>query len=321
MYFTIQHRILLLIFLGTAPLIQAQTATDGLLMSRGNVCAALMYTQGSWNQYWEGTNFRKNPNLGTVTTQTMSVMGALGITDNLNLIAALPYVRTGASASYLQGQQGLQDVSVWLKYRFLKKNIPFGTLSTFVTGGISAPVSKYVPDFLPLSIGLQSKTASGRLVVDYLTKAGWYVTAQGGYTRRSNIHIDRDAYLYDKQLYYTNEVQVPDVVDGGVQVGFRNKRFQTDIRLERFAALSGDDIRYNDAPFPSNAMKATSIGWYGRYNIRDFSAIASLNYVTDGRNVGQTSSFSVGVLYTISVFAHGKKCEKPGADTQKSTPE
>lgn len=305
-----KYGVLAWIFLTSCTLF-AQTPTDGLMMGKQTMCVALMYSQNSWDQYWEGTNFRRNPNLGTVSTQMGSLMAAYGISERLNVIVGLPYIRTHASASYLEDQRGFQDVSAWLKYRIIKQETGLGTLRSFVTVGVSAPTHNYNPDYLPLSLGLHSKTASGRLVVDFLTKPGFYVTAQAGYTRRSNIFIDRDSYLFDNQLYYTNEVQVPDMADGNVRVGFRNNRFQTDIYLERMAAVSGDDIRYNDMPFPTNAMKSTAVGWYGRYNIQQLSIIGGLNQVLNGRNVGKSSGFMVGVLYAFRVAGHGEKCGKP----------
>ncbi|MDJ1466548.1 transporter [Xanthocytophaga flava] len=302
---------LLAFLLLTTQSIFAQTPTDGLMMARGTYCTALSYSKTSWTDYWEGTHKRSNTNLGTVSTQTYMIMGALGITDRLNVIAGLPYIQTKASASYLTGQKGFQDVSLWLKYRLVQQDILFGTFRAFVTGGVSTPTNNYNPDYLPLSLGLHSKTASARLVIDYRSKPGFYLTAEAGYTGRSNIHIDRDSYLYNHELYNTNEVKVPNMADGNVRIGFRNGRFQTDVYLERMAALSGDDIRYNDMPFPTNAMKATTIGWYGRLNIEQFGITAGLSKVLDGRNVGQSTGFSVGVLYAVRVFGHGGKCGKP----------
>ncbi len=295
----------------------AQTPTDGLMMAPRNICTALTYSRNSWDHYWEGTNFRSNSNLGTVSTQTFMLMGAYGISEKLNVIVGLPYIKTNASASYLSGESGFQDFSAWLKYRFIKQEIGFGILRTFVTGGFSVPTNNYNPDYLPLSLGLHSKTISGRLVVDYHTKPGIYLTAQVGYTRRSNIFIDRDSYLAGDEgnenikLYYTNEVRVPDMMDANVHLGFRNGRFQTEVYLERMAGLSGDDIRYNDMPFPTNAMKATTVGFYGRYNIQQLGIIGGVNQVLNGRNVGKSSGFMVGVLYAFRVFGHGEKCGKP----------
>ncbi len=311
----------LFIFLIAAALpLRAQTPTDGLMMSKGAFCAAAVYSGSQWKEYWEGTNFRSSPNLGTVSSQNIMLMGAMGITDRLNAIVALPYVKTNASASYMAGQRGFQDASVWLKYRVVKQAMLSGTFSTFVTGGVSAPTTNYVADFLPLSIGMRSKTASVRLVADYHHKSGLYVTAQAGYTRRSNVRIDRDSYLFDNRLYYTNEVQVPDMADGTARLGFRNTRFQTDVWIDRFAGLSGDDIRYNEMPFLTNAMKATTLGWYGRYNIKDFSVTGGLSRVVAGRNVGQGTGFSVGVLYAFRVFGHGE-CRKPTGMAVEPEPE
>lgn len=295
--------------------LRAQTPTDGLMMSKGVFCAAAMYSRSHWTEYWEGTNFRSNPNLGTVSNQSLMLMGALGITDRLNAIVALPYVKTDASASYLAGQRGFQDASVWLKYRVVKQKVVSGTLSGFVTGGLSTPTTNYVADFMPLNIGMRSQTASVRLIADYHHKSGFYLTVQTGYTRRGNVRIDRNSYLFENRMYYTNEVQVPDMADGTVRLGFRNVRFQTDVWLERFAGLSGDDIRYNEMPFLTNAMKATTIGWYGRYNIKNFSVTGGVSRVIAGRNVGQSTGFSVGALYAFRVFGHGE-CKKPTATEQ-----
>jgi hypothetical protein len=41
------------------------------------------------------------------------------------------------------------------------------------------PVGDYIPDFLPMSIGLQCKTATARLLASYRHKSGIYMTASG----------------------------------------------------------------------------------------------------------------------------------------------
>ena len=141
----------------------------------------LAYSSSTWENYWEGANKRSNANLGKFTSQNVMIMSALGITNKLNLIVGLPYVKTSASVSYLAGQSGVQDLSVWLKYRILDKKTSFGDISLLATGGASTPTNNYVADFLPFSIGFQSKTASGRLILNY-NKNGFYVNAQGGVT-------------------------------------------------------------------------------------------------------------------------------------------
>lgn len=282
-----------------------QTPTDGLMMGKGYLCTVFNYSQGNWQQYWEGPLKRRNENIGTFTTQQFTLMGAYGIGKNLNIIAGLPYIWTHASDGQLAGQRGFQDVSVWLKYRFFRTKIAGGNLSTFATGGTSLPVSNYVPDFLPMSIGLGSKTASLRGIVYYKMNKGFYLTTQAGYTRRGNIFIDRDAYQYDGNLYYTNEVQVPDMFDATGKLGFLNNFIQTEIFMDYFTALSGDDIRRNDMPFPANKMLATSVGWFGKYtyktNAGEISTTAQVSHVLNGRNVGQTTIFTIGAQYAFQL--------------------
>jgi hypothetical protein len=279
----------------------AQTPTDGLMMKKGENCSVIAYSSSTWKNYWEGATKRDNPNLGKVTTQNGMFMSALGINDKLNIIVALPYIKTSASVSYLAGQQGIQDFSAWLKYQIAEKSSPFGTLKVFATGGFSIPTNNYVADYLPFSIGLQSKTASARLILNY-NKNGFYVNAQGGIIARSDAKIDRNSFIFNNKLYQSNVMPVPNAADGSLSLGFVNQRFQTFVSLDRFGCLSGDDIRYNDAPILTNRMSSTSVNWFGKVNMGKFSIIANLGKVLDGRNVGEATSFGIGGAYLFQVF-------------------
>jgi hypothetical protein len=279
----------------------AQTPTDGLMMKKGEDCTMIAYNSSTWENYWEGATKRNNPNLGKVTTQNVMVMSSLGITNKLNVIVGLPYVKTSASVSYLAGQSGVQDFSLWLKYRILEKKMGFGDISLLATGGGSIPTTDYVADFLPFSIGFQSKTASGRLILN-LNKNGFYINAQGGGTLRSSAKIDRNSYIFANKLYQSDVMPVPNVVDGSLSVGFVNQRFQTFVSIEQFGCLSGDDIRYNDAPILTNKMSSQSVNWFGKYNIGKFAIIANFGKVLSGRNVGEATSFGIGGAYLFQVF-------------------
>ncbi len=190
---------------------------DAIYMSKGQVCVGTMYTNSSWKEYWENTLKRENLNIGTHTTQSVMVMPAIGITNRFNVILGLPYVWTKTSAGNLMGQKGIQDLSAWLKW----KAVDFKGFSLNGLLGASLPVSKYVPDFLPMSIGLQCRTVSGRLMASYQHKTGMYLTAHGTYAWRSNIFVDRDAYQADDRVYNTNEVTVPNI-----QIGRENRYFE-----------------------------------------------------------------------------------------------
>lgn len=287
----------------------AQTPTDALMMPRGYVCNLLQYGHSSWDEYWQGSLLRSNSNIGTVTTQNVMLMSALGITDRINVMVGLPYIWT-KSDSYLAGQHGFQDLSLWLKVKPYSRNLGPGAFNVLATGGFSTPVGNYVPDFLPMSIGLRSTTLSGRAILNYTANLGLYLTVQGGYVWRSNTTLDRNSYQYNGQLYETDEVRIPNAFDATVRLGFIRPRFQTEFWLDRSAAVDGDDIRYNEAPFPANRMEATTAGWMGKYfATNQLAATVSASRVLAGRNVGQSTAFSAGLMYQFRVF--GAKAEAP----------
>lgn len=275
----------------------AQMPNDGLMMPKRNWCTLVQYTQSSWDEYWEGANKRTNSNLGTFTGRNVMLMTNYGITDKLNVMAGVPYVWTG-SDSYLEGQSGLQDLSVFLKYQPFQTSLAGGEFKVQVTGGASIPVTDYVPDFLPFSIGLQSKTASLRGILNYTHGSGIYLTVQAGHTWRSNTTIDRDSYIFENELYYSDEVPVPNVLDATGRLGFISKKFQAEVNFDYFSCLSGDDIRYNDMPFPSNKMQASTAGIFAKYFVwRGLAVQASYGQVLAGRNAGQGTVIAGGFTY------------------------
>lgn len=286
----------------------AQSPTDGLMMPKGSLCTMVGYSNSHWDNYWEGEKKRTNGNLGTFSSQNVMAMGALGVTDKMNIMVGLPYIWTSASASYLDGQSGLQDLSAWLKYRIIEKKGSFGDLKAFATLGGSMPTTNYVTDFLPFSIGLHAKTASGRLIFNY-NKNGFYVNAQGGATLRSKVKIDRNSFIFNNKLYESDIMPVPNAADGSLTLGYLSTSFQTAVSIDKFGCLTGDDIRYNDAPILTNNMQSTSLNWFGRVNLGHLSLIVNAGKVLKGRNVGETASFGGSVLFWFQVFDKNKKTD------------
>jgi hypothetical protein len=305
--------LLLLLYAGT---LQAQTDEDAIMMSKNNFCVGGTYGYSSWDYYWEGTFHRDNLNLGTVSTQMVSLMGNYGITSKLNFMVGAPYVWTHATAGTLAGQHGIQDLSAWLKYLGLEKNAGKGVLSVYVLGGASLPLTNYIADFLPLAIGLQSKTLSGRLMVDY-QQGNFFATALGTYTWRSDITIDQNAY-YTTTLHLTNRVDMPNVASEMLRIGYRSDRWIIEAVGANMNTLGGFDIRKNDMPFPSNKMNSTTAGAHVKYSIKKIDGL-SVNvdgdYTLAGRNVGQATNFDAGVFY---IFDFSKKTAKNTSNKPKT---
>jgi len=297
-------KIYFLLLVGLIPVLaSAQTPTDGLMMAKGNLCTGFMYTNDQWKEYWEGTLKRDNGNIGKVTTQSLMWYGTYGITSKVNVIAVLPYVKTNASKGTLHSMEGIQDLMLSVKYNFFRKDFGDNSFRTFVVGSFSTPLSDYTPDFLPLSIGLASTTASGRLTANYTFLKNWFVNGSVGYTFRSNVELDRPSYYTEDQLFLTNEVDMPNVFDYFISAGYRTGSLQAELNLIQQNTLGGDDIRRQDMPFVSNKMNYLKGGVLVMYYLPKPKGLAvrgSALYTLSGRNAGQATTLMGGLLYTIN---------------------
>ncbi|MBC7830222.1 MAG: hypothetical protein H7122_20935 [Chitinophagaceae bacterium] len=294
---------------------KAQTDIDGIMMTKTNFCTGVVYSHSSWKNYWEGTFKRDNANLGTVSTQMIGVMGNYGITDKLNILFGVPYVQTKASEGSLKGMKGVQDLSLWVKWMPVDLRIGKGEFSAYGVAGYSFPVSNYVVDFLPMSIGLRSKNLSLRAIADYQI-GKFFVTGSATYVLRSNIKIDRNSY-YTTEMHYTNEVKMPDAASFNFRTGYRSNSFTGELVFSNWTTLGGFDITKNNMPFPSNEMNATRAGVAFKYTMKQLpglSVIGGSNITLTGRNVGQSTDFSAGVFY---VFDFKKKNKKNSPDPKK----
>lgn len=295
----------------------SQTDIDGLMMQKKFFCVGPTAGYSSWKNYWEGTLKRENLNMGRVSTTNFSVMGNYGVTNKLNVLFAVPYVKTKASAGNMAGQKGFQDFSLFVKWVALEKHIAHGDLQLILLGGGSVPMSNYTADFLPLSIGLHSKNGIGRLMLDY-QHGHWFGTASYSYVARSNVTIDRYTY-YTTEMHYSNEVEMPDASQWNFRAGYRSDVIIAELVLNQWATLGGFDIPRNGMPFVSNKMNATMLGLNLKYEtpLNGLSVVANGMTTLKARNMGESTGFNAGVFYIMD-FAKKKKSDKKKDDKNKS---
>ena len=299
--------IVLLIIIIFPLLSKAQTDMDAIMMEKNQLCLGPAFSHSSWKNYWEGNLKRDNQNLGTVTTQSFSIMGSYGISGKLNLLFNVPYIKTKASAGTLHSMQGFQDLSLFVKYMPVETKLGKGTFSVYAIGGVSTPLSNYVADYLPLSIGLRSKTASARLMIDYQV-GNIFATSSATYLFRDKISIDRNAY-YTTEMHLTNKVGMPDATNFNFRAGYRSSKLIAEAILNKFTTLGGFDISRNNMPFPSNRMNATTVGANFKIELsknNDLAFEGGGNTTIAGRNVGQATLFYGSIFYIID-FTRTKK--------------
>lgn len=286
------------VLLAASPPARGQMIDDGLMVPSKALFTGVLYGHDSWSEYWEGTLKRDNQNVGSLSTNAVTWMGNYGLTSRINLIATLPYVSTSASAGVLHGQDGLQDVTLAAKGRLFTS----GGLSAFAVASYGFPASDYVADLLPLSIGLQSERLSGRLTTQYRMGAGLFADATAAYTWRGNVTLDRPAYYTNGQLFLTDQVEMPDVFDVTVRAGFMNRSWMIPVSFYQQTTRGGGDIRRQDMPFVSNKMDFSKLEAMVMYTLprpADLALRASVTRTLTGRNVGDSTAFGAGILYTL----------------------
>jgi hypothetical protein len=280
---------------------RAQTIDDGIMLEKGGLLAGSLYTHDAWDQYWEGSLRRDNGNIGTLTTRTNVWVANYGLTRKLNLIAMVPHVWTRASKGVLHDAGGFQDLTVAAKFSFLDRAAtPVGAVRGIAVVSAGIPMSDYTPDYYPLSIGSHSKRLAGRGTLHVQGARGFFVSGSGAYTLRSSVTLDRPYYFTENRLFLTDEVNMPNVFDYVVNAGFMKRRLMAAFMFSQQRTLGGGDIRRQDMPFVSNRMNFSKVG--GQLmaplpKLENLVVQLGYAYTIDGRNVGQSSTVTAGLLF------------------------
>jgi hypothetical protein len=279
----------------------AQTIDDGSMTPKGTLSAGVFYSHDSWDQYWEGTLKRTNGNIGTLTTRSLTFVSGYSITDRLALTASLPYIWTHASQGVLHDMSGVQDLALGAKFRVLGTGpSAHGAFSAFVAGVAALPTSNYTPDFYPLSIGTAGRRAAGHLILDFQSNSVWFANASASYMWCSNVRLNRSSYYTNGQLYLTNQVVMPNVVDYTFSAGVDGGHWRVPISLVQQRTLGGGDIRRQDMPFVSNRMDFVKLDGGVMYALpKNVSISLGVGRVLTGRNVGQSTTFTSGLVYAL----------------------
>ena len=95
---------------------------------------------------------------------------------------------------------------------------------------------------------------------------------------------------------------MPDVFDYTVTAGYQKGRFYVPFSFTQQSTLGGGDIRRQDMPFVSNRMNASRVDGVVMYTLpktKDLSVRLTATYTVSGRNVGQATTLTGGLLYTF----------------------
>jgi len=284
--------------------LQAQSPTDALFMEAKQVCVLLDYNFSSFDHYWEGQLKRENQTIATVQRKSIMPMVAIGILDDLNFYLGVPYIKTNSTqpnGGKFAGVNGLQDLTVAIKYRWLNRELKSGRLTGLFTVGFSTPTTNYLSDYMPYSIGFGAPELSYRAIVQYELNSNWYIRGVGSYLWRGYTKAER-TYYYNNGSYYTAWMDVPNGITTEAVIGkwLFDKSLQLEVSYWNLESLSGDDIRAYAAPQPTNKMELSRIGFFAHYYFKPvpgLGVIAYHNRVLNGRNAPEMNTSGMGITY------------------------
>lgn len=288
----------------------AQTPTDGLMMPKGDICFLLNFEYGQFDHYWEGETLRKNGTIAKVQRRTAMVMAAYGITKRLDVYAGLPYVSTNSTTpngGKFAGTSGIQDLALGLKYEALRKKGEKGELTAFGSVLFSTPVSNYLSDYQPYSLGIGAPQLAWRALVAYEWNSGVYLRGHAGYIWKGYTEAERE-YYYNDGSYFTSWMDVPSAWTYEAVVGkwFMNKSLRAELSYNSSRSTSGDDIRAYNAPQPTNKVDMDRVGVFAQYFFnkpKGLGLVASYSRVIHGRNAPEMTAISAGVTYQFGLFS------------------
>lgn len=178
--------------------------------------------------------------------QLIGLFGAYGLTDDLDLVASVPYVATETTS-------GLQDGALFAKYRLLSKPIGdvesrAGTLDLIAAAGVQVPLSDY--DVVANgAIGQRAKLVQPRLVTQWNGR-GYFVSAIAGYNYRfDGLDVEELGRIQRERPGYRPE-QPADQVTALFRAGVPGRRFYVDAWLEVQRTLGGGDFTEGVAELP-----------------------------------------------------------------------
>jgi hypothetical protein len=272
----------------------SQSPIDGFMKEKGKGSITLSYSYENYNEVFlvpEKAN--RVPVFDEVDISATSLYFDYAFTDNWMIVANLPFIRAEGNASEASQQNngfenvrdGLQDMSLYTKYRFYTKELGSGQLDFIGSLGIEFPLSNYsVDEGLQsiIAIGNRSTDINGLVIVTYKHNSGFFATGQMGYSVRNN--------------------QVPNAFLNELKLGYAAAKFYIDAFIANQISDDGVDILGEGFTgfFPATQVNFTRIGLNAYVPVTTgWGVSAGANTYVAGRNIGVATGFYGGLTFSF----------------------
>jgi hypothetical protein len=275
---------------------QAQIKPDGFFNKKGEANIAVSYTFATYEKFYLGLDeLDAVPAHNQIDQNIYNVYANYGITDNLTVIANLPYIDAEGEGvpdpvNGTTEQSNLQDVSLLVKWAPFVTQHKNGTTTVVVAAGGS-----YAFDYEPtgiLSLGNGASSIDTKLGLQYNNNSGFFGNAFVGHSIRGE--ADNNLGLGDGAKF-----DVPNSVNAQIKLGYAGKAFYADAWFD--AQKSNGSLDINSPNFAGN-FPETKVS-FSRVGLNLYAPITKTigvslgsGTVVSGRNIGKGTYYSGGLV-------------------------
>ncbi len=270
----------------------AQSPVSGFMKEKGKGAIAVSYSFEKYNEVYFNAELVKGiPVFNEVQTTAVNVYGNYGITNKLEAVVSLPYIKSVgkgeesflAANGFENQRSGLQDASLFLKYKAYSHRMDEGNFDFLLSLGIQTPVGGYKADEgfqSVIAIGNSGTKGMGLAIAQVKLDNGLFLTGQAGYRISTN--------------------KVPSAFVSEVKVGYAASKIYTDCWIAfQKSSTKGTDILQPEFQifFPATQVNYARVGsdlYFPVY--KGFGINFGLNAFVAGRNLGKSAGYSVGLV-------------------------
>ncbi|HJS01783.1 MAG TPA: hypothetical protein VJ780_12695, partial [Flavobacterium sp.] len=284
--------ILAVVTFGYVNIVYSQSPISGFMQGKGKGNVSLSYSSEKYDEvYLVPEEVDGVPIFNEVQISSTSLYTTYGITDQLDVVLSLPYITTEGSASqevlnnlnYENKRNGVQDVSVFIKYNPFYFDYGSSSLRLIGALGLKTPLGGYEENEglqSIIAIGNRSTTLSAIGLAMFKMNSGLFVSGQFGGNLASN--------------------DVPNSYISELKLGYAANKFYGDAYLANQTSTSGVDILGEGFQgfFPATKVNYTKIG-LNLYSpiYQDFGLAAGVSSLVAGRNIGKATGFYGALVY------------------------
>lgn len=283
------------LFLFLPALLIAQSPLSGFMKNKGEGAAVVSYSSEKYDKVFLVPNTIDGvPVFNEVQITSVSLYGEYGITNRLNVILNVPYIKAEGSASdqvlannnFENVRQGLQDLKVYAKYDLTSFNFAEARLNFMGAVGFETPLGDYpVDEGLQsiIAIGNRSTTVNATGIFMYKVNTGLFLTGQMGYSIKNG--------------------EVPNALMSEFKVGYAGSRFYLDgFIANQLSDKGGVDILGEGFTgfFPATRVNYTRVGVNAYLPlIEGIGLTGGVNQYVAGRNIGKSTGYYAGLAYSF----------------------